>query len=225
MRVRGCRCHSLTPPPFPPHARPLIDTLLAPRVVIACSLPSLPAAHALQLLRPTCFPFAQRAEQAQQAPAALQPSPWLAAHHPARPVCPPTPQGMEALRDTFADSRIYCGGFTGQQLVTMMHGHRRLQGALEVVPGIYIGGGEAAVAEVATGGLQQVRRPAQLGQEAGAGSSPVVAVAATEKGRRCRKSRRQPGRQKSPPGWPALNDDGEAGPLARIVPLQVLPWA
>ncbi|KAL4440337.1 hypothetical protein ABPG75_003338 [Micractinium tetrahymenae] len=64
--------------------------------------------------------------------------------------------GMEALRDSFADSRIYCGGYTGQRIVTVMHGHRRLQGALEVVPGICIGGGEAAVAEVATGGLQQI---------------------------------------------------------------------
>ncbi len=69
---------------------------------------------------------------------------------------------MEAMRDAFADSRIYCGGFTGQQIVTVMHGHRRLQGAMEVVPGIYIGGGDAAMAEVATGGLQQVGLPVQI---------------------------------------------------------------
>jgi hypothetical protein len=40
----------------------------------------------------------------------------------------------------------------------MLHGQRQLAGAVEVVPGIYTGGQETAVAEVATGGLSQVQR-------------------------------------------------------------------
>ena len=131
---------------------------------------------------------------------------------------------MEQLRDVFANSRVYCGGFRAQhvslaargaadrpgqgrpgqaragrgtetccaasaqqpprrlrgigrclpshcrqlprkprhpparpQVISLMHGQRRLAGAVEVVPGIYLGSHEAAVAEVATGGLQQVR--------------------------------------------------------------------
>lgn len=65
--------------------------------------------------------------------------------------------GMEPLRDAFAESRLYCGGFTAQQVVSLLHGERRLEGAAEVVPGLYLGGHEAAVAEVMTGGMQQAR--------------------------------------------------------------------
>jgi hypothetical protein len=43
-----------------------------------------------------------------------------------------------------------------RQVITLVHGQKRLQDALEVVPGVYIGGQRAAAAEVATGGLQQV---------------------------------------------------------------------
>ncbi|PSC71868.1 transcriptional regulator [Micractinium conductrix] len=63
--------------------------------------------------------------------------------------------GMESLREAFAESRIYCGGFNAQQIVTLLHGQRKLEGALEIVPGIFIGGQEAASAEVLTGGLKQ----------------------------------------------------------------------
>ena len=65
-------------------------------------------------------------------------------------------QGMERLRDAFSESRLYCGGFRAQQVITLLHGQRRVEGSTEVVPGVYIGGHEAAVAEVATGGLLQV---------------------------------------------------------------------
>jgi hypothetical protein len=62
---------------------------------------------------------------------------------------------MEQLRDTFSESRLYCGGFRAQQVITLLHGQRQVEGSTEVVPGIYIGGHEAAVAEVVTGGLLQ----------------------------------------------------------------------
>ena len=65
-------------------------------------------------------------------------------------------QGMEQLRDTFSESRLYCGGFRAQQVITLLHGQRQVEGSTEVVPGIYLGGHEAAVAEVVTGGLLQV---------------------------------------------------------------------
>lgn len=50
-----------------------------------------------------------------RAPAALTPAPLL----PPLPSC--LPQGMEQLRDVFADSRVYCGGFRAQH-VSSMHG-------------------------------------------------------------------------------------------------------
>lgn len=43
------------------------------------------------------------------------------------------------------------------QVITLLHGQRRLEGSVEVVPGIYSGGQDAAAAEVATGGMSQVR--------------------------------------------------------------------
>lgn len=42
------------------------------------------------------------------------------------------------------------------QAITLLHGQRRLESCMEVVPGIYIGGQNAAVVEVTTGGLSQV---------------------------------------------------------------------
>ena len=93
-------------------------------------------------------------------------------------------QGMEQLRDTFSESRLYCGGFRAQQVITLLHGQRRVEGSTEVVPGIYIGGHEAAVAEVVTGGMLQVgagrkcgrcgqKRAARRGQPATAACSHV----------------------------------------------------
>ncbi|KAL4856413.1 hypothetical protein ACK3TF_003210 [Chlorella vulgaris] len=63
--------------------------------------------------------------------------------------------GLDELRDSFSESRLYCGGFKAQQVITLLHGQRRLEGSVEVVPGIYSGGQDAAAAEVATGGMSQ----------------------------------------------------------------------
>lgn len=138
--------------------------------------------------------------------------PALSTTHPAATV-----QGMEALRDAFAESRLYCGGFRAQQVwraacgagtslgagavqsgialscqrhqpfsphrrlppqvVTLLHGQRRLEGAVEVVPGIYAGAHEAAVAEVATGGLRQVGLQAGARCEARGQTHALVAEA------------------------------------------------
>lgn len=51
------------------------------------------------------------------------------------PLCLPvlcTLQGMPELRDAFASSVLYCGGFKAQHIVTLLHGQRRLEGAVEV---------------------------------------------------------------------------------------------
>ena len=39
---------------------------------------------------------------------------------------------MPELRDAFASSILYCGGFKAQHIVTLLHGQRRLEGAVEV---------------------------------------------------------------------------------------------
>lgn len=41
-------------------------------------------------------------------------------------------QGMPQLRDAFASSVLYCGGYKAQHIVTLLHGQRRLEGAVEV---------------------------------------------------------------------------------------------
>lgn len=53
----------------------------------------------------------------------------------------------------FRDSRLYCGGFTAQHVIHVIHGHR-LGGAHEVVPGIFMGGELTAAAEVEAGRLR-----------------------------------------------------------------------
>lgn len=68
---------------------------------------------------------------------------------------PLTVEGMESMREAFGASPLYCGGFKAQQAITLLHGQRRLESCMEVVPGIYIGGQNAAVVEVTTGGLSQ----------------------------------------------------------------------
>ncbi|KAI8463409.1 MAG: hypothetical protein J3K34DRAFT_444077 [Monoraphidium minutum] len=60
--------------------------------------------------------------------------------------------GPPGLQDVFADNRVYCGGFLAQQVIHVIHGHK-LPGAMEVVPGVYAGGENEAVARVAGGQL------------------------------------------------------------------------
>ncbi|KAF6253736.1 hypothetical protein COO60DRAFT_1545112 [Scenedesmus sp. NREL 46B-D3] len=58
------------------------------------------------------------------------------------------PAGMQ---ETFAASRVYCGGMVRQDVFHILHGHN-LEGAVEVAPGVYVGG-EAAAVKAAGGGL------------------------------------------------------------------------
>ncbi|CAG9465540.1 unnamed protein product [Pedinophyceae sp. YPF-701] len=54
-------------------------------------------------------------------------------------------------RRAFADNRVYCGGLRGQQAMHFLHGHGDLEGSLEIVPGVYIGGLSAAAQDVVDG--------------------------------------------------------------------------
>ncbi|PRW39208.1 transcriptional regulator [Chlorella sorokiniana] len=97
--------------------------------------------------------------------------------------------GMPELRDAFASSILYCGGYKAQHIVTLLHGQRRLEGAVEVIPGIYLGAHEAATAEVVTGGLLQTDfrffagclawEPGQLAREIAAGAWHTAACSRT----------------------------------------------
>eukprot|EP00798_Chlamydomonas_sp_ICE-L_P004918 gene4918-34688_t len=51
------------------------------------------------------------------------------------------------LQQVFATNRVYCGGFTAQTMMHVLHGHN-LPGAVEVVPGVFVGGEAAASAKV-----------------------------------------------------------------------------
>lgn len=57
------------------------------------------------------------------------------------------PPNMQAV---FSDNRVYCGGFVAQQVLHVLHGHA-LPRAVEVVPGVFVGG-EAAAVDAATAG-------------------------------------------------------------------------
>lgn len=50
----------------------------------------------------------------------------------------------------FGESRVYCGGFTAQQVIHLLHGFK-LPKSVEVVPGCFLGGEAAAVEQVAAG--------------------------------------------------------------------------
>ncbi|KAG1668845.1 hypothetical protein FOA52_004940 [Chlamydomonas sp. UWO 241] len=56
-----------------------------------------------------------------------------------------------SVQQSFADNRLYCGGFTAQHVIHVVHGHGGLEGAIEIVPGIFTGGEVAASAAVADG--------------------------------------------------------------------------
>ncbi|GIL61932.1 hypothetical protein Vafri_16251 [Volvox africanus] len=60
--------------------------------------------------------------------------------------------GPIPVQRVFHDNRVYCGGFTAQQVIHIMHGHR-LNNCVQVVPGVYMAGEEAATAAVQAGRL------------------------------------------------------------------------
>ena len=61
------------------------------------------------------------------------------------------PGGRSQLCVAFPQNRVYCGGLNGQQLISPLHGYKGIEGSKEVVPGIYLGGQEAATATVLAG--------------------------------------------------------------------------
>jgi len=54
----------------------------------------------------------------------------------------------------FDRNRLHCGGYSRQEVVHLIHGHKRLEGAQEIVPGIYCGGERAALQAVSAGELK-----------------------------------------------------------------------
>ncbi|KAF5836229.1 hypothetical protein DUNSADRAFT_6241 [Dunaliella salina] len=58
----------------------------------------------------------------------------------------------DRMQETFADSRVYMGGFTAQNFFHMMHPYD-LPGSVKVINGVHMGGVSAAVDKVATGKL------------------------------------------------------------------------
>jgi len=48
----------------------------------------------------------------------------------------------------FDRNRLHCGGFSHQEVVNLIHGHKSLDGAQEIVPGIYCGGERDAIRAV-----------------------------------------------------------------------------
>ncbi|GLC33339.1 hypothetical protein PLESTB_000344200 [Pleodorina starrii] len=60
--------------------------------------------------------------------------------------------GPIPVQRVFQDNRVYCGGFTAQQVIHIMHGHR-LNKCVQVVPGVYMAGEEAATSAVEGGRL------------------------------------------------------------------------
>lgn len=60
------------------------------------------------------------------------------------------PTGMQ---DAFGDNRVYRGGAVAQQVLHLLHGHARLEGAQQLVPGVFLGGERDATARVQRGEL------------------------------------------------------------------------
>ncbi|GFR47306.1 hypothetical protein Agub_g8993 [Astrephomene gubernaculifera] len=60
--------------------------------------------------------------------------------------------GPVPVQRVFQDNQLYCGGFTAQQVIHIMHGHR-LNGCVQVVPGVYMAGEAEATAAVQGGRL------------------------------------------------------------------------
>jgi putative AlgH/UPF0301 family transcriptional regulator len=60
------------------------------------------------------------------------------------------PEGMQRA---FGDNRVYMGGPVAQQVLHLLHPHR-LDGAQELVPGVFLGGERAATRAVASGELE-----------------------------------------------------------------------
>lgn len=59
--------------------------------------------------------------------------------------------GAEDMCPQFADSTLYLGGDVGKSTLNILHSHGELEGAVEIVNGVYIGGFEAAKEAVVNG--------------------------------------------------------------------------
>lgn len=64
--------------------------------------------------------------------------------------------GSAEIRAAFAANRLYCGGPRAQAGVHLLHGYGRFAGAVEVCPGVFVGGEEDACLEVAAGSVKPV---------------------------------------------------------------------
>ncbi|KAG2485122.1 hypothetical protein HYH03_016109 [Edaphochlamys debaryana] len=60
--------------------------------------------------------------------------------------------GSVPVQRVFHNSMLYCGGFTAQQVIHLMHGHR-LEGSVQVCPGVFLAGEAAATSAVEGGRL------------------------------------------------------------------------
>eukprot|EP00873_Tetraselmis_striata_P025166 jgi/Tetstr1/445430/TSEL_033211.t2 len=87
--------------------------------------------------------------------------------------------GLESMQSALGENRLYFGGFSQTEVVHLIHGHKRLEGAQEIVPGIYCGGERAALQAVSAGELKgndfrffagcMFWEPGQLAQEVASG--------------------------------------------------------
>ena len=57
------------------------------------------------------------------------------------------------MQHIFQDHRVYRGGNTAQQVFMCLHPHGWLDGSVEVVPGVHVGGVGAAIKAVHSGKL------------------------------------------------------------------------
>lgn len=62
----------------------------------------------------------------------------------------------EYVQETFKDNRLYCGGYSSQHIIFLIHGSKLIGGSVEIAPGIFMGGELAAAAEVAAGRMRTV---------------------------------------------------------------------
>lgn len=60
--------------------------------------------------------------------------------------------GSAPVQQVFQDNQVYCGGYTAQQVLHIMHGYT-LPDSVPIVPGVHMAGEAAAAAAVAAGRL------------------------------------------------------------------------
>jgi putative AlgH/UPF0301 family transcriptional regulator len=60
----------------------------------------------------------------------------------------------EYVQATFKDNRLYCGGYTSQHVIFLIHGSKLVGGSVEISPGIFMGGELAAASEVVAGRMR-----------------------------------------------------------------------